>query len=319
MSAVAGRLTTAERASLVTTLGLRGHGAETIVDALVEGGLAEDVARAEVASVLGSPIFLAAAASAELGSAFEEVARLYAEVDDQPVREVERVDVDELYLAHWLPHRPLVLRGGALGWRSAAWTWADLRARHAWSPLDVLERGPRWWLQPRQVRRMAFGDFVDVVLGPPTDALYADGRSLVLEQAGLFPLREDLGLLPGLVGDGTPRAWVGPAGTVTPTHHDQSTAWQVVLLGRKRLHLASPLEPELAARAQGLFSLAPDEPTPTPVRWHTIELGPGDAAFVPVGWWHQVEALEPSFTVSMSSFQWPNRFDWYLPGRRRAG
>lgn len=315
----ADRLAAAERAALVTSLGLRGHSTELVTAALVDRGVPEDEARAEVAAVMGSPIYRAAVAASALGTAFEEVARLYAEVDDAPVRVVDRLDVDELHLAHWLPHRPVVLRGGAAGWRSATWTWADLRARHAWSPLDVLERSPRWWLEPRKVRRMAFGDFVDVVLGPATDHLYADGRSLVLEQAGLFPLRADLGTLPGLVGDGSPRAWVGPAGTVTPTHHDQSTAWQVVLLGRKRLHLASPLEPELAANAQGLFSLDPTDPSPTPVRWHTVEVGAGDAIFVPVGWWHRVEALEPSFTVSMSGFRWPNQFGWYLPGRHRAG
>jgi ribosomal protein L16 Arg81 hydroxylase len=140
----------------------------------------------------------------------------------------------------------------------------------------------------------------------------------VLFRSGLAPLRADLGLLPGLVGDGHPRAWVGPAGTVTPTHTDQSCGWFAQLVGRKRLFLASPLEPALIDAAYGLFAQVdprgPRDGALAEVRWHEVVLAPGDALFTPVGWWHHVEALEPSFSVSFSGFRWPNAFPWFVPG-----
>jgi hypothetical protein len=165
---------------------------------------------------------------------------------------------------------------------------------------------------------MPFGDLVDAALGPPSDRLYADGRTNLLDQAAMAPLRAELGRLAGIVGDGRPRAWVGPAGTITPTHHDQSSAWLVQLVGRKRLYLASPLETALAGSAVGLYNAVdPRDPAgPADVRWHEIDLGPGDAVLTPAGWWHHVEALEPSISVSLSGFRWPNQFSWYLPGRR---
>jgi Cupin-like domain len=247
-------------------------------------------------------------------AAMSRAARLHRAVAAAAIPERDAVDEQTLHDHHWSVLQPLVLRGGASGWEAARWTFPDLRRRFAWAPMDVSVRGEGWWLAPRQTRRMAFGDFVDAALGPPSDALYADGRSDVLAQAGLAPLRAELGTLPGLVDGGAPIAWVGPAGTVTPTHHDLSMAWQVVLVGRKRLHLASPLEGALAATTVGLFNTADPRQPQADVRWYEVELGPGDAIFVPVGWWHRVEALEPSFTVSMSRFRWPNAFPWYVPG-----
>ena len=54
-----------------------------------------------------------------------------------------------------------------------------------------------------------------------------------------------------------------------------------------------------------------------PNLWYQVD--PGDAVLTPVGWWHHVEALDPSISVSLSGFRWPNAFPWYLPGRVRLG
>jgi ribosomal protein L16 Arg81 hydroxylase len=52
------------------------------------------------------------------------------------------------------------------------------------------------------------------------------------------------------------------------------------------------------------------------VVWHCVDLAPGDAILLPVGFWHQVLALSPSISVSMGGFAWTNAFPWYTPGRR---
>lgn len=50
------------------------------------------------------------------------------------------------------------------------------------------------------------------------------------------------------------------------------------------------------------------------MRVHELVLEPGQSLLVPIGWWHRVEALTPSISVSLRAFCWPGGFDWYLPG-----
>ena len=47
---------------------------------------------------------------------------------------------------------------------------------------------------------------------------------------------------------------------------------------------------------------------------HRVTLAPGDALFVPLGWWHQVTALDFSVTVTHTNFRWKNDFHEGHPG-----
>lgn len=304
---------------------LRGAPRPDLIAGLVAGGLDEARAAAEVDAVVGSPILLGARHLLERSAAIEQAARLRRELDREPIRELGSLDDETLFRDHWTVNRPVVLRGAAKDWPAASWTPRRLADRFGDVEVDVLagrSADPRWWRDPRptMTRRIRFAELMALTEGPPGDDVYADGRTDLLSRPGLEVLKGELGLLPGLVGDGFPKAWIGPAGTLTPTHHDQSTGWLVQLHGQKRVRMASPLEPALASHTDGLYNLVdPRQPQAgelAEVRWHTIELGPGDALLINVGWWHHVEALTPSISVSMGGFRWPNVFSWYCPGRR---
>jgi hypothetical protein len=120
--------------------------------------------------------------------------------------------------------------------------------------------------------------------------------------------------------------WFGPAGTRTPLHHDGNNILFCQVTGRKEFYLVSPWEPELLARAEGYYSplqvplgmdgeglRVPDEAFPW--RAFRIILEPGEALFLPVGWWHQVRALDTSVSLSFLNFHVSNRFEWYSPGK----
>lgn len=41
---------------------------------------------------------------------------------------------------------------------------------------------------------------------------------------------------------------------------------------------------------------------------HQVILAPGEALFIPLGWWRQVRALDFSVTITQTNFHWLNDF-----------
>ena len=106
--------------------------------------------------------------------------------------------------------------------------------------------------------------------------------------------------------------WLGPAGTLTPLHHDTCNILFVQLYGEKRFWLLPPAEAQLWAESESMYST--HDPREGEPRGISLTLQPGEALFIPVGWWHQVEAESASISLAMTHFYESNSFDWYRPG-----
>jgi ribosomal protein L16 Arg81 hydroxylase len=114
--------------------------------------------------------------------------------------------------------------------------------------------------------------------------------------------------------------WFGPAGTVTPLHHDIMNVLVAQLSGRKRFTLIAPEQTPYVyneVSVYGEVNCGEPEDTRHPLYREAtpidIVLGPGDVLFIPVGWWHYVQALETSIMVSYINFQFPNSYRWFHP------
>ncbi|CAG4977409.1 unnamed protein product [Colias eurytheme] len=104
-------------------------------------------------------------------------------------------------------------------------------------------------------------------------------------------------------------AWYGPKGTVSPLHHDPTKNLLAQVVGEKRLYLFSPKDSEYVyphehellnntARVDPRspdFEKYPEYKNATP---YFCILKPGQMLYIPPKWWHFVESLSVSFSVS---------------------
>jgi hypothetical protein len=114
--------------------------------------------------------------------------------------------------------------------------------------------------------------------------------------------------------------WFGPAGTITPLHHDSINVLFNQIDGWKHFRLVPSLEIYRVYNNVAVYSkidpLAPDfEQFPLFRDAHTIHLdvGPGESLFIPAGWWHHVESLEASISISFTNFAYSNQIEWVHP------
>ena len=108
-----------------------------------------------------------------------------------------------------------------------------------------------------------------------------------------------------------PRIWIGPKGTLTPLHRDDTDNLFAQVWGQKTFTLAAPHHRE----ALGTWSTAPQGgldgcdfnpdapdygrfPKARDVTFMRVTLEAGDLLFLPEGWFHQVESVSTSLSVN---------------------
>lgn len=310
---------------------LRGLPAERVVAALVEQGVAPDLAERGVAAVDGSPELAAGRQVTRRLRQLELVDRLRRVVhesapDPEAIARRPGLDAERFFAEHYAAHRPVVLPGYAADWPARRWTPALLAERYGEVEVritDDRESDPDYDMRSAaHTRVVPLAAFVARVAGGgPSNDCYMVANNRVLEDPALAGLMDDVPLDPRWFRvdrwRGCSALWLGPAGTVTPLHHDTCNILFVQLYGRKRFRLVAPHETTLLDGARSMYAAPDPEGDMGPVRVLCVDLEPGDAIFLPVGWWHHVRALDVSISLAFTHFVKANRYDWYRPGDLR--
>jgi ribosomal protein L16 Arg81 hydroxylase len=107
----------------------------------------------------------------------------------------------------------------------------------------------------------------------------------------------------------TTNLWVGPAGTVTPLHHDVNNVLFMQIDGSKRFSLVPPWDSEFVYCRHGVVADVdlenPDvqkHPLFAAATVESVVLETGDALFIPAGWWHHVRSLTESTSLTFVNF-----------------
>jgi hypothetical protein len=210
------------------------------------------------------------------------------------------------------PPQPVVLRGAAAAWPAVRqWSFAALALLAPDLPVQLVAGNRE--RDATCLQRSTLGAYLHE-LDQQAQGRAAEGAAPLpyLKEFDLLralpALRGDLKLQDlwprgGIVAHG---AWIGPAQARTGLHHDLLDNLAVALLGRKRFYLAPPGSVEALGAVSDKYDrwavparIGIDELAGRAgaAACQVVDLAPGDALYVPRGWWHEVVNLTPSLLL----------------------
>jgi len=319
----------------VTENRLRGCTPESMVDTMSAAGVDRALAQQAVQLIGDDPVYKAFAPFRQLSAKLESVvANLQKLRETAPdythVERRSRLSRDEFMERYVLPGRPVVLTDLADDWPARTrWTPQYLKERYGDVEVEVqAERNTdkRYEANKLKLRqRLPLAQFVDRVLeGGPTNDYYLTANNEALKDARMSALLDDIGTLPTFCDPSRLAAqsslWFGPAGTITPLHHDTIMLLHTQIVGRKRWRFISPLDTPRVYNHVGVFSEVdleqPDlvrHPAIADVKVVEVIVEPGETVFLPLSWWHQVTSLDTCISFSFSNLDLPNLYVYQNP------
>lgn len=238
----------------------------------------------------------------------------------------DNLDPDAFLRDHYANQRPVIVSGLVDHWPALRlWNPDYLEAKVGRDTLVEVQKGrtSRKDFELRKIdlrRSVPFGEIADALRsGEASNDLYVTANNGASNRAAFDPIWSDFGSIPGYTAEREAHdayLWIGPAGTITPFHHDLTNNLLIQVKGRKRVHMVPNWEEARMKQTRRIFSdwtvedleKARDKGGDSVPMVLEAEIGPGDALFIPVGWWHHVVSLDESTSVLFTDFAWPNDF-----------
>jgi len=310
-----------------------------LVERMVEKGVDVKLALDAVSQASSHPYFKAGEQFVQLLQKVESMLKIQHQLSSlseagQTVDRKSKISRSEFLDNYYAKNTPIILTDIIKNWKALErWTPAYLRRHYGEAKVEIQagrDADPEYELNLERHRKtVKFAEYIDwVISGQETNDYYMVANNGNLDRPEMKGLLNDIEICTEYLDPNETRGriffWFGPAGTVTPLHHDPVNLFLAQVSGRKLVRLMPPSQTPFMYNQVGVFSRVdlenPDYqkyPLFKNVRPIEFILEPGEVIFIPVGWWHHVRSLETSISVSMTNFVFPNHYEWKYPNLGR--
>jgi hypothetical protein len=304
---------------------------QSVFDVLISNGFSWQVAEREIRMALESPYLRGTDLLRNrlkkrdwILSVYRKIHRLHP--GPGLVERRHKLSRDEFLREYYAANRPVIITGMMEDWPALSkWSLDYLAEAFGERVVEVQmdrnagDAGARYETNSdRFARRIEFGEFIQKLrTAGVTNDFYLTANNNSSNRAALPELWDDIVQVPEYLRSDQPGGffWMGPAGTVTPFHHDLTNNLMAQVKGRKLLKIAPSWDIPLMRNYLHVFSqvdgrATPAEPDPPFDRPQIIEftLHPGEILFLPIGCMHYVHGLDITITISFTNFVFDNDF-----------
>ncbi|MCA9789757.1 MAG: cupin-like domain-containing protein [Cyanobacteria bacterium HKST-UBA05] len=308
---------------------------DEVVDILEQQGIPSQETKSKIDHLLAMPLFKTASRVIRDMKRLEWQMSIYQNNYEILLNEVGFTEIDvtafdqAMFLErHYIASQPLVIRNFLKG-SVALQTWTDrehLKANYGQFQVEV-KHGDKLHPEKLEDKYFAFADFLDLI-GQPEDIkryiYYMTAYNATKNQPLVDAMMREI-VTPdyGAVDDGSHECvflWVGPPMTKARFHIDMKSGLLTQVVGRKRVLLAPPHHIHHMYMMENHFASEIDVDRLDAYRHQLycqkvqpveVVLEPGDAVFLPATWWHYVEALDESISLTFANFKWFNDYQWF--------
>ena len=232
--------------------------------------------------------------------------------------EIQRIDPPPFqeFLERFIAvNRPVIIVGCMEDWKPyKTWTFDYFRRHHQDSIVgiqDGRDSDPLYEQNQKFHRKeVRFGDFLDrIERTDSSNDFYMTAGNMGAHRAALSQLFDDAENINirneyfEFPAEGS--LWIGPKGTVTPLHFDMINNFFCQIRGSKRVRLVPSWSMPWVYNDYHVYSdvdaASPDfdqHPLFSNVTMYDFVIYPGEILFIPMGWWHHLESLEPAVSLT---------------------
>lgn len=304
-------------------------GHDDILNAMVAAGISRDEAAREIDLAQESPYLRGATLLRNrltkrdwLLAVYRKINRLNPGTGAIPRR--HKLPREEFLEDYYSTNRPVIITGMMDDWPAMQkWNLDYFLEKFGEREVEVQygrTAGDDYEIErEKYLTKVKFSEFVNQVRDAGvTNDFYLTANNTPHNKKTLIELWDDIRQVPEYL-DGRDRLngffWMGPAGTVTPFHHDLTNNFMAQVLGRKRVKVVPSWDMPLMQNNYHVFCrvdgrVTPARPLARPEEAQVLEciLNPGEILFLPIGCMHYVEGVDISVTVSFTNFLFDNDF-----------
>ena len=251
--------------------------------------------------------------------------------------EIERrhkLSRQEFLRDYYTTNRPVIISGMMDDWPAMRkWNLDFFHERFGEREIEVQmgrNAGTNYEIEREKfISKIKFSRFIEMIRSSNgTNDFYLTANNNSSNKKALPELWDDIIQVPEYL-DGSDRFggffWMGPAGTITPFHHDLTNNFMAQVIGRKRVKIAPSWDMPLMNNDYHVFSrvdgrVTGPNPRPAPEEPQILEclLNAGEILFLPIGCLHFVEGVETSVTISFTNFVFDNNFSSFYSTYHRV-